>query len=133
MTRIEATARAVNQHEMDEALGPSDAAAAKAVAARDRAGAAGAPAWGAVIRGAKIMALQAHQASQRGLYQQALDIIGDEGGRLFVSPVPDMGNRLLKALHDAGLEATDADVAAAEAVIKANPGARVRWGQGARR
>ena len=120
-----------NQQEQDPALyGPSDAAAALAVAANDRKVEAGRSSWALVARGAKVMALQAHQARQPGMYQQALDVIKNaEGGRaMFSQPVPDMGNRLLKALFDAGKEASDAMIDQADAIIAANPGKSV-WGR----
>ena len=117
-----------NQQEQDKALfGPSDAAAAKAVAEHDRKVMDGRPSWALVARGAKVMALQAHQARQLGMYQQALDVIrkATGGHAMFSQPVPDMGNRLLKALLDAGKEAPDALIAQAEAIIAANPGKRL--------
>ena len=73
------------------------------------------------------MALQAHQARQPGMYQQALDVIKNATGghAMFSQPVPDMGNRLLKALFDVGKEAPEAMIAQAEAIIAANPGKRL--------
>ena len=117
-----------NQQEQDEALfGPSDATAAKVVAEHDRKVEAGRPSWALVARGAKVMALQAHQARQQGMYQQALDVIRSATGghAMFSQPVPDMGNRLLKALLDAGKEAPEAMIAQAETIIAANPGKRL--------
>jgi hypothetical protein len=118
----------VNQAEWDKAhLGPSDAAAAKVVAEQDRKVEAGRPGWALVARGAKVMALQAHQARQPGMYQQALDVIKNSTGghAMFSQPVPDMSNRLLRALFEAGKEAPDAIVAQAEIIIAANPGKRL--------
>jgi hypothetical protein len=112
-----------NQHEQDTQLGPTEATQAAAVSRVDAAVAAGRPSWAVVARGAKIMALQAKQARQVGMYQQALDILSQaERPMRFRDFEPDMGNRLLKALFDAGREATADMLAQADAVILANPG-----------
>jgi hypothetical protein len=118
----------VNQAEWDKAhLGPSDATASKEVAEQDRKVAAGRPDWAFVARGAKVMAMQAHKARQPGMYQQALDVIRQSTGghAMFSMPAPDMGNRLIKALFEAGKEAPDDMIAEAEAIINANPGKRL--------
>ncbi len=115
---------AANQNEQDALLAPTEAAQAAAVAQSDAAAAAGRPTWALVARGAKVMALQAHHARQRGMYQQAMDVIATATGghAMFSQPVPDLGNRLLKALFEAGTEAPDDVVAKAETLIAANPG-----------
>jgi len=87
----------------------------------------GARQWLAVARGASLMAQQAIAARDWVQLRQAEDIMASPqaSGDLVVAAIfggrgPDMGNRLLAALHAAGLAASNAAVDAAKAAVAAN-------------
>lgn len=87
----------------------------------------GARQWLAVARGAALMAQQAIAARDWVQLRQAEDIMAtpQASGDLVVAAIfggkgPDMGNRLLAALHAAGLAASNAAVDAAKTAVAAN-------------
>jgi multidrug efflux pump subunit AcrA (membrane-fusion protein) len=87
----------------------------------------GARQWATVARGAALLAQQAITARDWAHLQQAEDIINSPQGSgdlviaaIFGGNGPDLGNRLLAALHAVGLTASDEAVKAAKAAVAAN-------------
>lgn len=89
--------------------------------------------WAAIGRGAPVMGAMAVQAGQWAMLGQAMTLAEKAKSYAdgYVMAVmggsrPDMTNRLVKAVYEAGLTACDADITAAQAVVAKNAGRAIR-------
>jgi hypothetical protein len=80
--------------------------------------------WATIARGAPLLGAMAAQAGQWGMLGQAIDLAekaalyaGDGYTAAVMGSRPERSNRMVAAVLEAGVTASDADVAAAVAVV----------------